>query len=749
VVSGFTLAHQRELQQTNRDSQGKFWSEMVQSRSKISVSPIPKKNESKRIPELKGGATFFDKSFGKFSVDIDVGGTFTDVIVTRRNFMKFFKVDTSPNHLAHCFYEVFRKAVGVLDLPDLRTFLSQVKVIRLSTSLSVNSLLERKGARIGLLLNKGWKKRYLAQEITMSSENPILSEDMVMEVEVGKNWEAPAQEEDVRQKSFSLLEKGASIIVVSLENADRSSSDELQVQSIIRKYYPWHFIGSVPVLTGGQMGLGSNYIERTNAAALNAYCHEGIADQLFQIEDLLRDEGYTLPLLIIHCGGGSARVSKSYPVHTISSGAAAGVFGALRMSKTYSRPAIVTVDIGGTSTDIGLIHNRDIQYPPHTHLEGLRVDISSPVAATMGIGGGSIVGINKSGEISLGPESAGAFPGPACYDLGGTEPTLTDVYLILGYLNDDYFLGGQKRIRKDITQKVLQEKIGAPLGISCEDAAIEVKRKAVEVIGEEIRSLIAGSNMNPSGISLFAVGGGGGCIGVDILDFVGFAEALFFRQGPVFGAFGSSGMEVMHTYEKWLDTPLAGKSLSAQQICRELNSTVLSLQRKAFRDMSGEGFRPEEIRFQLDVEVSTASSGPKERIALSEPFIWPTRDWLSIQEKLRRPFKTDKRSDSHSCARITRAFLKALVPISDSNGEHFPRRSTSTSSRKGKRPVYLGQGKWVAADIYEWDFISVPQTIQGPCVIESQDSTIVVPAEKTIRFDANLNGIIKADLSRQ
>jgi N-methylhydantoinase A len=255
--------------------------------------------------------------------------------------------------------------------------------------------------------------------------------------------------------------------------------------------------------------------------------------------------------------------------------------------------------------------------------------------------------------------------------------------------------------------------------------------------------------MNPHGISLFAVGGGGGCIGVDLLDFVGFAEVFFFRQGPVFGAFGSSGMEVMHTYEKSVDMPLSSKALSAQQICGKLNSTVLSLERKAFKDMSGEGFRPEEIRFQLDIEVSAASPAAKGRIALCNPFIWPSRDWLSIQEKLSRTFETDKRFASDFGARITRVFLKALVPISDPNAECFPRRTTSATSHKGKRPVYLGQEKWLDADIYEWDFISVPRTIQGPCVIESQDSTIVVPPEKTIRFDANLNGIIKADVSGQ
>lgn len=690
----------------------------------------------------------FGAPFGKYFVDIDVGGTYIDAVISRKNLVKFFKVDITPNDLGQCFQEVIWKATKFLKMPDVRTFLSQTHVIRLSTSLSINILVERKGGRIGLLMTKGWRTRYLAQASAVGTLSPIFFEDMVMEIDIEVNsrtsCHASPLEEEVREKAFGLLEKGATIIVVSLEGSETCPANECQIQSIINKYYPKHFIGSVPILRSTQTGYGSDYIRRTNTAVINAYCHDQIAAQLFQIEDFLRDMECAVPLLIVHSKGGSARVAKALPIQIISSGAAAGIFGASRMSISYCRPDVISVDVGGTSTEIGLVRRGEIVYSIPAHVESLPVDMSLPVASTLGIGGGSIARIDQRGQLNLGPESAGAFPGPACYDLGGTEPTLTDAYLILGYFDENYFLGGQKRIRKSITQKVFTEKIARPLGISCEEAAFMVKRKAVEMIGERIRAVALKNDLILSEVSLFAIGGGGGVIGGDLFDLFGFKETFFFRQGSVFGAFGSTGMDIMHTYEKAVDVSLVSEISSPEEICRKLNSTVLSLQRMAFKDMLGEGFQPEEILFELELELNTATSGSHIRLALPSPFIWLNRDWLSIQQMAKGRFGYENGSVSGYEVRISKVLLKALVAISHADVKTVPNKAASGKYDKGKRPVYVEAGKWVEANVYEWDFLYVPVVIDGPSLIESQDTTIVVPPDKKIRFDKNFNGVMEA-----
>jgi len=691
----------------------------------------------------------FEEPFGKFVVDIDVGGTFTDAIISRKNLVQYLKVDTTPDDLSQCLQGVIEKAVRTLSIPDLRTFLGQIHIIRLSTSLSTNTLVERKGARLGLLLTKGWRTRYLTQPMAIRASSPLVFEDMVLEIDADVDSkyhrQAPVSEDEVREKAYSLLEKGATIIVISLNGAETCPANERQVKAIINKYYPKHFISSVPVVLGSQISNGSDYLRRTNTALLNAYCHGAIALQLFQIEDFLRDAGYAFPLLIIHSSGGSARVAKTKSIQTISSGAAAGIFGSRMLSTSYGGPSIISVDVGGTSTEIGLLRHGVIDYSAPAHVEGLPVDVSLPVASTLGIGGGSIARIDRTGKLSLGPKSTGAFPGPVCYNLGGTEPTLTDAYLILGYFDENYFLGGEKLIQKGITQKIFTEKIAMPLGISCEEAAFMVKRKAVEFTGEIIRTVISPTDLAHSEVSLFAIGGGGGCIGADLSDFVGIGETYVFRQGSVFGAFGSSNMDIMHIYERRVDFPLFSKSASPDEICHRLNSTSLFLQRMAFKDISGEGFRPEEIRFELEIELNTVTSSTPVRVALPAPFIWPSQDWPSIQERVSNTFGGETKIASGNEAYVSRLFLWAIVDIPHSSLEPAPKIAASTNSYKGKRPMYVGHGRWVEAEVYEWDLLSVPCMTVGPSMIESQDTTIVVPPGKTIKFYKNFNGVIKTE----
>jgi N-methylhydantoinase A len=663
----------------------------------------------------------------RYVIDIDIGGTYTDVIVSHGGAATYFKTDTTPSDLSQCFEDALQKGAIRLGFSNTRLFLQKILVIRMSTSLSTNTLLERKGECVGLLLTEGRSAEYLDRFHPSRNERHILFPDMVEEV--GKRL----PDENIREKAYSLLTRSITTMVVCLDGSADFPKDEDRVKAVIGRYFPKHSIGSVPVLLSSQVSRDEDYFKRINTALLNAYIHAALSAQVSGVEDFLRDEGFAHPLLIVHSNGGSARSAKSTAIQTLSSGAAAGIYGSQRLSSFYHKSHVVIADVGGTSTEIGLNQYDRIAYAMPSHVGDLPLDIHSPVHSTLGIGGGSIARINKEGNVHFGFENVGAFPGPACYNLGGTEPTLTDAYLILGYFDENYFLGGQKRIHKHWARRVVQKKIADPLEMAVEEAALAIKNKAVEIIGNKIREVISIEGDSPSKFSLFAVGGGGGCIGSDLMDHAGLAEVCVFRQGSVFGAYGSSGMDIMHQYKERMNVVWKKNDAASAQIVRALNKVILALQRHAEKDMSGEGFSPQEIRFETELELKSLSAEKTYRLILPSPFLWPESAFFPLTGDMPAKKKI----------RITGVVLKALGEIPHAEPTLQPDGGSRKNLKKGVRRVYVAPGTFEDIPVFSWDDFSASRLVTGPALIESSETTLWLPAGKTIWFDEYGSGIIK------
>ena len=690
-------------------------------------NPKPNGVQSQDIHRNSRNRTRAPENDTRYVIDIDIGGTYTDAIVSHGGGAAYFKTDTTPSDLSQCFEDALQKGAVQLGFSNTGLFLRKILVIRLSTSLSTNTLLERKGERVGLLLTEGRSAEYLACFHTPRNEGHILFPDMVEEV--GK----PLPDEEIREKAYLLLTRGITAMVVCLDGSADFPKGEDRVKTVIGQYFPKHSIGSVPVLLSSQVSRDEDYFKRINTALLNAYVHAALSRQVSGIEDFLRDEGFAHPLLIVHTNGGSARSAKSTAIQTLSSGAAAGIYGSQRLSSFYHKSHVVIADVGGTSTEIGLNQYDRIAYAMPSHVGDLPLDILSPVYATLGIGGGSIARINQEGNVHFGFESVGAFPGPACYNLGGTEPTLTDAYLILGYFDENYFLGGQKRIHKHWARKVVQKKIADPLGIAVEEAALAIKNKAVEIIGNRIRRVISVEGGSPSEFSLFAVGGGGGCIGSDLMDYAGLREVCVFRQGSVFGAYGSSGMDIMHQYKERMNVVWKKNDATSIQIVRALNKAILALQRHAEKDMSGEGFSPQEIRFETELELKSLSAERTYRLILPSPFLWPESAFF--------PLTGDMPAENK--IRITGVVLNARGDIPHAEPTPQPDGGSRKNLKKGARRVYVAPGTFEDIPIYSWDGFSASRLVTGPALMESSETTLWLPEGKTISFDEYGSGIIK------
>lgn len=674
-----------------------------------------------------GNGTLAHENDTRYVIDIDMGGTYTDTMVSHGGGAAYFKTDTTPSDLSQCFQEALQKGAVKMGFSNTGFFLRKILVIRLSTSLSTNTLLERKGARVGLLLTEGHGAQYLDRFHTPRNERHILLPEMVEEV----GGHLP--DEDIREKAYSLLTRGITAMVVCLDGSVDLPESEERVKTVIGRYFPKHSIGSVPVLLSSQVSRDQDYFKRINTALLNAYVHAALSAHISGIEDFLRDEGFAHPLLIVHSNGGSARSAKSTAIQTLSSGAAAGIYGSQRLASFYRKSHVVVADVGGTSTEIGLNQYDRIAYAMPSHVGDLPLDILSPVHATLGIGGGSIAQIDKEGGVCFGFQSVGAFPGPACYNLGGTEPTLTDAYLILGYFDEDYFLGGRKRIHKHWARKVIRKKIADPLGLTIEAAAFAIKNKAVEIIGDRIRSVVSGEGESPSTFSLFAVGGGGGCMGSDLMDHAGLGEVCVFRQGSVFGAYGSSTMDIMHQYKKRVNVVWKKNDAASAQIVRTLNKTILALQRHAEKDMSGEGFSPQEIRFQTELELKSPFAEKTYRLILPSPFLWPESAFFPITNDM----PVEKK------IRITGVVLNAYGDVPHAEPRPQPDVGNRKNRKKGVRRVHVAPGTLENIPVYSWDGFSPSHLLKGPALIESSETTLWLPEGKTLLFDEYGSGIIK------
>ena len=685
-----------------------------------------------------------------YVLDVDIGGTFTDAVVCAKGRPEFFKVETTPHDMSLCIKQVLEKALEIFDEADITAFLGKTEIIRFSTSISTNLLIESKGQRCGLLLSAGWRDRFLKQLDFLEGGYSIISEDDVFEIngDIGPFIDGALKhsvENEVAEQVGVLLEQGVNSIIISLFRAETHPKKEQRIREIIHKYYLPHYIRSVPVLLGSQISRTSDYMLRTYSAIVNAYCHRPIALHYFRVEEFLRQQGFPRAILAVNVTGGTTRIANTLPIQTVNSGAAASVYGVSFFIHKSKQQSAISIDLGGTSTEIGLVHDGEVRNVYPLAISGVPLDLSFPVLASIGIGGGSIATVDKKGRFHVGPRSAGAFPGPACYDIGGSKPTLTDALLVLGYLNQDYFLGGTKRLSLRAAQEIFDREICRSTGLTCEEAARRVKDKAVEIIGAGIRAAVKDIDFDDdSQIPLFALGGAGGCLGSHIADFLGLAQTYILRHGSVSGAFGSGKMDIVHVYESPTHFDVLQHETEETEICQQINRSVSDLQHVAFKDMRGEGFSAEDLDFRLELELTDCSSRILGSVELSTPFIFPPHD-LDFLRNLARAKYTDLSAQQEDAFCVSRIRLKAIGIMPQSG--YFQDRSKKTSQvvPKGSRPFYSGDGDWTKAAVYDWDCLTASSIFKGPLILESPDTTVFVPSGKQLIVDETLTGIIQEE----
>jgi N-methylhydantoinase A len=653
-----------------------------------------------------------------FTMSIDTGGTFTDGFVSDGERTAQVKVDTTPHDLTIGFQaciEAGAEAVGY----GLTGFLGALSRIHFSSTIATNTIVERRGARVGLIVTRGAEARLYGTDAQIEALKGLLDLELVRGVtegvDAGGAVVAMPDERELETAVRELLERGVRLLVVSFANAHLNQANELRARDLIDRSYPRHYLGAMPLMVASRVSLAGDDHGRTAAAVVNAYLHPTLVRALYLAEDRARGRGLTRPLLIVNTDGSTSRVAKTRAIDTYDSGPTAGVLGAAYVARAIGAQNLCTFDVGGTTTDVAFLADGEVSVSEVTEVGGVVISHPSVALTSFGIGGGSIIATDASGEIRVGPRSAGASPGPACFGLGGEWLTPTDVWLLLGYLEPGEFLGGRRKLDVEPARAVANL-LAQRLGLGVEEALLEAKAAIRRELSEHLRAWAARhpelDSSDPATRWLFSYGGGGGLLCVEAAEALGISRVVVFPHGSVFSAFGAGLLPIAHSYETVVP---AGSGEAA------LSAAVGRLADNARRDLRAEGVRA------LDrVQASLALGSER-------------RDGLTLARLLDAPDANVTRNAGVTV--VVRVALNVSVPR-DAVVEMITRsRGTPGSGEPRHREVLTAEGRLsvpAVAGLGDPDATPLP----GPAFLRAPDTTIFVPGDWSVTFTRQGYGIL-------
>ena len=630
-------------------------------------------------------------------INIDNGGTLTDICVIDGDVTVHTKTLTTPYDLSQCLLEGLKK-VSQLIYGEVRLveLLLSTDHIRYSTTQGTNAIVERKGPRLGLIVSRNFDIRSFRSTRAEREMFDALVAERVAEFDSSLSWEDLDQE--VVTTINRLTAAGANRIVVSL-SGPAYRQDEVRFKDTALQKFPRHLLGVVPVLCASDLENDVNSHRRTWTALINAFLHPTMENFLYNAEDILREHYHQHPLQIFRNDGDTARVARTVAVKTLSSGPRGGMEGTLALATHYGFKRVLSMDVGGTTTDIGLVDNGRVATRRHGNVEGIPVSLPLCDIASVGVGGSSIIK-GVAGSIKVGPESTGGVPGPACFGIGGQEATITDVFLLNGMIDPKTYFGGAMELDRDRAKKAVQVNIAAPLKMSVEQALDAAEGAWCKKIADSLRDYTT----IDADTTLAAFGGAGPFLVTDIADAAGIRRAIIPRLASVFSAFGIGFSDIAHSYQEQLR--LASKK-AAQAVVEELRQ-------RAERDMYSEGVKFSECLLQWSlVRIHGADE--------------TNLQWAPGREMPGTLFEAD----------AVFVCLRAVKPINHASFGSSKQLPPKAAVVSGHRAVRLAKQSDVELPVYQLHKQPPGATANGPCILEEAYFTGRIGSGWTISINAN------------
>lgn len=677
---------------------------------------------------------------GRLVIGVDVGGTFTDLF--------FLDEATGRSWIGKVPSTRGREAVGFLNgvrqgVDDL----AQVATVVHGTTVGTNALLERKGGKAGIIATEGFRdvlemrRRDRPQTWGLWGQfEPVVPRDRRVEVRERVLADGTVRTEadpvEIVQRARELLDRGVQAVAVTFINSYANAHNERIAAQALKSVWPNAYVN-----VSSEILPEIREFERTSTTVLNAYLQPVVADYLDRLQADLGAQGFSGQVLIVQSNGGvmTIETAKARPVRTALSGPAAGVIAAAHIAASAGFPNVVTGDVGGTSFDVSLIAGGQTALAAQTAIDfGLVVRTPMIEITTIGAGGGSIASVDRSGLLQVGPESAGAIPGPACYGQGNDRPTLTDANVVLGRINAERPIGGAlARLDVEAAKAAIARHVGEPLNLDPVAAAEAIVRVANSRMAGAIRLVSIERGHNPRDFALMPFGGGGGLHAGALMKEVGLKAALVPPSPGVTSALGCVIADMRHDFVQTVNRALDEIDFPG------FNAEIARMVEEGERllDGSGVGFTARDALVACDMLYLGQTH------TVAAPIVW--RKGQTLDAKAVRAAFERRYSEVYGrlldgipirvlnihvalIGRRPKLDLAALAPAGGS----------IAAAKQGVRPVYVN-GAWHDAVIYARHELPVDALIHGPAILEQQDTTIFVEPDLQARVDRLGNIIIE------
>jgi len=681
---------------------------------------------------------------------VDVGGTHTDLVLLDMLSGDFIveKVSTTPNNPAEGVQNGIAKLVA-------RGFKAQdIEFFAHGTTITTNALLELRGAKVGLLITKGFRAiqevQNQARDTTLfdyfyKKPSPIAPQSLTKEISERSDFSGQIlmqlDEEAVRRAARDLKAANVESIAVCYLFSFMNQGHELRTREILHEEYP-----GVSVSLSSEILPRIREWARMSTTLLNAYLEPVLVRYISFLNKGLDEIGVvTSQRFLMQSNGGvmpfSSVMAGGKSVHTLLSGPAAGAKASAYLAEETAKNGLVTVDMGGTSADIAFIDGG----VPLEVTEGViarrQVDVPSLDMTTISAGGGSIAWVDDAGFLNIGPQSAGAVPGPACYGRGGTRATVTDADLICGYINPEYFLGGSQTLSIEAAKLAIATDVAKPLNLSLHHAAAGVRHIVDMKMADEVRVFAARRGVDLTNFTLLPFGGAGAVHAVAVAEELGMKRILVPARPGAFSALGLLCTDVVHDHIRSDLKPLEMISADfAEKIYQEL-------QHKAVEDLINEGLDPEKASFSREIDLRYTGQGYELRTSLDGLFTGALSS-QSLSAVRNRFDELHEKIHGHSAANrsVEVVSYRLRVSVQVPKYQHKTQGAKPKdmgNAKKGERLIYPRGENAQHAVVYERERLWVGDSFKGPAIIEQFDATTVIPMGWKASVDAHLNLILE------
>ena len=695
-----------------------------------------------------------------FIIGIDTGGTFTDVVVLGDSGEVWTaKASTTPNDFSRGVMDAVKEAAAVVGV-QTGELLGQTKLFKHGSTVATNALITRNGCKVGLITTKGFEDTTeimraigrvdglsddeIKHVTWISKPEPFVPRERVIGVRERIDYQGneivPLNLDDVMKAIRRLMQEDkVNAIAVSLMHAWANPKHEQEIRALTaeadprRKVY-WSFGSSLSQVAGEYA--------RTNTAILNSYLGPTVERYLSDLETKLQKGGLKAPLLIMQGNGGVAHREHVSAIANLQSGPAGGMIASAYIAGLLNHKNVITTDMGGTSFDAGLITEGYWRYAQEPIVERFRMQQPIIDIESIGAGGGTIAHVEvETGRLLVGPRSAGASPGPVCYDSGGKQVTVTDCDLALGVIDPAYFLGGRKKLNKDKALHAIEEQIARPLKLKLNEAAAGVYDIVNAKMSDLIRRQVVRTGYLPEEFVIYAFGGAGPVHASGFAAELGIKKIYIFATSPVFSAFGAAAADVIRT-----------RVISCQYVMPAdpavINPRLDGIEKEMAGAMTGEGFKPNQVDFRryFTMRYRRQSAGVEMPVSFDR---FSAKRMSEIQSAFEQKYE--------ELYGVGAGYSKAGIEISeirvDAVGKvakpklSAKRKNDGNARRalKGKRQVFFSRPERRSIDtpVYNYELLGVGATVRGPAIVELPFTTTLVPPEHRVTVDPYMNLVME------